>query len=105
MPKLKPKTTTPTPDEEAAIRAGITTDPDTFELDDEWFAKARPTSDAHPQIVARDRRRRGRQQAPTKEHISIRLDADLADYFRSSGPGWQTRLNDTLRQAVFGQGK
>ncbi len=105
MPKLKPKTITPTPDEEAAIRAGITTDQDTFELDDEWFAKARPTSDAHPQVVARGRRRRGRQQAPTKEHISIRLDADLATYFRSSGPGWQTRLNDTLRQAVFGRGK
>ena len=64
MPKLKPKTMTPTPDEEAAIRAGIAADPDTFELDDGWFAKARPASDAHPRIVERNRRHRGRRNTP-----------------------------------------
>ena len=53
--------------------------------------------------MKRWRRTRGKQKAPTKEHISIRLDADLAAHFRASGPGWQTRLNDTLRRAVFGK--
>ena len=53
--------------------------------------------------MKRWRRTRGKQKAPTKEHISIRLDADLAAHFRASGPGWQTRLNDTLRRAVFGE--
>jgi uncharacterized protein (DUF4415 family) len=101
MPKLKPGTVFPTPEEEAAIRAGIAADPDAAELDDEWFAKARPVSEVHPGIVERDRRRRGRQKEQTKEHISIRLDADLAAYFRASGPGWQTRLNDVLRRTVF----
>ena len=62
----------------------------------------RPASEVVPHIVERYRRTRGKQKAPTKKHISIRLDADLAEYFRNSGPGWQTRLNDALRRAVFG---
>ncbi|MCE2450450.1 MAG: BrnA antitoxin family protein [Candidatus Latescibacteria bacterium] len=37
--------------------------------------------------------------------MSIRLDADLAEHFRNSGPGWQMRLNDALRRAVFGDAK
>ena len=102
MPKLKPGTIVPTPEEEVAIRAGIASDPDAAELDDAWFAKARPVSEAHPGIVQRARRYRGRQTEPTKDHISIRLDADLAAHFRASGPGWQTRLNAVLRRAVFG---
>ena len=88
--------------EEAAINAGIAADPDTFEADAEWFKEARPAHETHPHLVERYRRTRGKQKAPTKELISIRLDADLMEHFRSGGPGWQTRLNDTLRQAVFG---
>ncbi len=88
--------------EEAAINAGIAADPDTWELTKEDFAQMRPASEVHPEFVARWRRTRGKRQAPPKEHISIRLDADLAAHFRASGPGWQTRLNDMLRRAVFG---
>ena len=36
---------------------GIAADPDTLELNEEWFAKARPVSEAHPQIVEAFRRR------------------------------------------------
>ncbi|OAN59232.1 hypothetical protein A6A05_19465 [Magnetospirillum moscoviense] len=45
--------------------------------------------------------RRGRppKEAP-KKPVSIRLDPDLLEYFRASGPGWQTRVNDLLRQAA-----
>jgi uncharacterized protein (DUF4415 family) len=88
--------------EEAAINAGIAADPDTFELDDAWFARARPASEVDPQLVEHSRRTRGKQKAPKKELVSIRLDSDIAAHFRSSGPGWQARLNDTLRRAVFG---
>ena len=88
--------------EEVAIKAGISTDPDTFELDEEWFKEARPASEIVPHIVESYHGTRGKQKAPTKKLLSIRLDADLADYFRQSGKGWQTRLNDTLRRAVFG---
>ena len=88
--------------EEAAIRAGIAADPDTMELDEEWFANARPVSEAHPQVVEAYRRRRGKQKAPTKEQLTIRLDADLVAHFRKTGKGWQTRINKSLRKAIFG---
>lgn len=38
-------------------------------------------------------------EAP-KQQVTLRLDADLLDRFRSSGRGWQTRLNATLRKAA-----
>ncbi len=36
--------------EEAAINAGIAADPDTFELDEEWFKEARPAREVHPEL-------------------------------------------------------
>ena len=86
--------------EEAAINAGIAADPDTFELDEEWFKRARPPVKWHRTLLYR--RTRGKQKAPTKEQITIRLDADITARLRKEGPGWQTRLNDMLRQALFG---
>ena len=46
------------------------------------------------------RRGRGPQAAPTKVLTSIRLDADVLDYFKSQGTGYQSRINDALRKAV-----
>ena len=94
---------TPTPEEDAAINAGIAEDPHAFEADDEWFATAKSSGEAVPHILERYRRTRGKQKSPTKEQVHIRLDADIVEHFRSGGRGWQTRLNETLRQAVFGQ--
>ena len=59
MPKLKPGTISPTPEEEAAINAGIAADPDTFELDAEWFARARPAVEVDP-ILKEEAARRAR---------------------------------------------
>ena len=102
MPRSKNDIVLPTPEEDAAIRAGIDSDPDTRELDAEQMARMRPAREVVPHVVERYRRMRGKQRAPTKKHISIRLDADLVAHFREGGPGWQTRLNDTLRRAVYG---
>ena len=33
----------------------------------------------------------------TKEQVAIRFDRDVLSAFRSSGPGWQTRMNEALR--------
>ena len=101
MPKLKPGHVSPTPDEDYAINAAVAADPETSELDDEWFKRAIPASEVVPQIVRRYRRTRGKQRAPTKNQITIRLDEDLVLHFRETGKGWQTRINDTLRRAVF----
>jgi uncharacterized protein (DUF4415 family) len=70
----------------------------------EWtkrdFARARPASEAIPDIVANYRRGRGPQKRPTKRLVSLRLDPDVIDHFRARGPGWQARINSTLRKAV-----
>ena len=92
----------PTDEEEVEIQRQITLDPDSPEWTDEDWERARPALEVDPELVEWSRRARGKQRAPTKELISIRLDADLAAHFRSSGKGWQSRINDTLRKAVFG---
>jgi uncharacterized protein (DUF4415 family) len=46
------------------------------------------------------RRGRGRQKAPTKVLTTIRLDADVLTYFRSTGRGYQTRINEELRKII-----
>ena len=35
-----------------------------------------------------------------KTAISIRLDADVVEHFRKTGPGWQSRINQALRKAM-----
>ncbi len=88
--------------EETAINVGIAQDPDAPEWTEEDWARARPAIEVDPEFVEWSLRRRGKQKTPTKELVSIRLDPDITAYFRAGGPGWQTRLNDTLRRAIFG---
>jgi uncharacterized protein (DUF4415 family) len=43
--------------------------------------------------------RRGRPPSGTpKRLVSLRLDQDIIDRFRSTGPGWQSRINAVLRE-------
>jgi uncharacterized protein (DUF4415 family) len=45
--------------------------------------------------------RRGRQKsASPKEAVSLRLDPEVLEYFRKSGPGWQSRINAALRKVA-----
>jgi uncharacterized protein (DUF4415 family) len=41
---------------------------------------------------------RGRFYRPVKKLRSVRLDADVIDWFKSSGGGYQTRINAALRE-------
>jgi uncharacterized protein (DUF4415 family) len=75
--------------EEARIEAGIEADPDTFELDDKWFAKAKPA--------------RGRPRVPAEERkvpVTMRLDPDVLGRYKATGRGYQTRMADDLRKAA-----
>jgi uncharacterized protein (DUF4415 family) len=46
-------------------------------------------------------RRRGRPpSANPKQALKLRIDADVVEYFRATGPGWQTRINDALRRVA-----
>lgn len=40
---------------------------------------------------------RGPQKAPTKKSIAIRLSQDVVENFKSTGAGWQSRIDDALR--------
>jgi len=43
-------------------------------------------------------RRSGRPAKPDRKiNQTLRLDADVLDAYRQSGPGWQTRINQVLR--------
>ncbi len=44
----------------------------------------------------RMRGQRGPQQAPTKQLVSVRYSPEVLQYFKSTGAGWQTRMNDAL---------
>lgn len=57
---------------------------------------------ASSEALAQARRSRGRPAGSgTKEQVALRLDRDLLDALRASGPGWQTRVNELLRKAVL----
>ena len=108
MPPLKPGTIWPTPEEEEAISRGIALDPDAAEWTEEQWARSRPAIEVVPQIVKAYRE--GKMTLPPyarKEHpktrVTIRLDADVVARLRAEGPGWQTRANAALREAVLGK--
>jgi uncharacterized protein (DUF4415 family) len=68
------------------IERAVADDPDAQLLDAEWFQMADlivPTSD--------------------KTRVTIRLDADIVDYFKAQGRGYQTRINDVLKAYVLSQ--
>jgi len=125
MPALKPDHISPTPEEAIMIQAGIDADPDARELDDEWFAQARPAKEILPPALyaaLTDKskpavfrhvtdaehaarvdaiRRRGRpKSAAPKEKINVRLSPDVLAALRATGRGWQTRIDALLREAV-----
>jgi uncharacterized protein (DUF4415 family) len=41
--------------------------------------------------------RQGLQPLKYKTSISLRLDSDVLDWYKSQGPGYQTRINAVLR--------
>jgi uncharacterized protein (DUF4415 family) len=41
---------------------------------------------------------RGMQQLPTKVSTTVRFDRDVLEAFRSTGRGWQTRMNEALKE-------
>lgn len=72
------------------------------EWTDEDFARARPAAEVLPEIfgdaVAQEMlkpRGRPRLEHP-KERINIRLSHEVVDHFKSTGQGWQSRIDSVL---------
>jgi uncharacterized protein (DUF4415 family) len=62
------------------------------------FAKARPFSEALPDLAASIRRGRGPNKAPTKKLVSLRLSGQVLEAYKATGPGWQSRIDEDLRR-------
>lgn len=48
---------------------------------------------------------RGAFFRPVKKPVSLRLDADIVDWFQRQGAGYQTRINAVLRDYAERHGK
>jgi uncharacterized protein (DUF4415 family) len=42
-----------------------------------------------------------RWNRPQKRRISLRVDVEVVDWFKSKGPGYQTRINRILRRVMI----
>jgi uncharacterized protein (DUF4415 family) len=86
--------------------------PDPYLIDDETpeltkaeIERAKPAREVLPAalyqaLVRRKRGQHGPQKRPTKIAVTMRLDRDVVQKFKATGPGWQTRINAALRKAA-----
>jgi uncharacterized protein (DUF4415 family) len=72
---------------------------DNPEWTDEEVATAKPFAEVFPEL-AKTIGKRGVQKAATKVPVSIRLAPDVLALLKQTGPGWQTRISEILRQAL-----
>ena len=84
---------------EAILKAMKTPPPGGYYVWDGVDEDDRPLSDEEAQVVlANMRKQRGRPVGSgNKEQVAIRFDNEVLSAFRSAGPGWQTRMNDALK--------
>ena len=76
----------------AEIKAFQDTDiSDCPELTDEQLSQLKPS---HYRNMA--------NYKPIKKAVNIRIDADILEWLKSNGTGYQTRLNAILRKAMEG---
>jgi uncharacterized protein (DUF4415 family) len=60
------------------------------------------TSDI-PEVTDWSGAKRGLFYRPVKQQLTLRLDADVIDWFRREGTGYQSRMNAALREHVIRQ--
>ena len=76
----------------SAVTKNTLVDPDDApELTDDWFGKADLMQGA--ELV-----RRGRPTGLTKASQTVRFDLEILAAFKATGKGWQTRMNEALRE-------
>ncbi len=97
MPKIikRPKIVMPALKEDAAIKAAAAADPDAQALTDAQLkgmvpigaVRGRPKSDASKQL------------------LSVRYSPEVIAFFRSTGEGWQARMDGVLKEYVSRRSK
>ena len=84
---MKKKIIRPSTEEDAAITKAAMADPDNMPFTDEEWEKVKPT------LV----RGRGRPLGSgVKEQVTLRIDKETLDFYKSKGEGWQTFINQVL---------
>lgn len=68
------------------------------EWTEEDFRTAKRFSEMPTSFQEKIRRARGPQKHPTKVQTTIRFDRDVLEDLRATGSGWQTRVNDVMRE-------
>jgi uncharacterized protein (DUF4415 family) len=83
------KARAPLTDEEGEVREITAADLKHFRATDQVLP---------PSLAARlNSGRRGRQKAPQKERVTVRVSRDVVERFRAFGEGWESRLDAALR--------
>lgn len=86
----RPTVLMPTVEEDKAITAAARSDPDAQPLTPQQLKSMRPI-----QAV------RGRPKSERKKLlVSVRYSQEVVEFFKSTGEGWQSRMDGVLRQYV-----
>lgn len=76
-------------------------DPVDAELTDAEIKQLRPASELFAKLGLEMPKPKGRPpQDKVKVPVTMRLDPDVLDFYKSSGPGWQTRMGEILAKAA-----
>jgi uncharacterized protein (DUF4415 family) len=85
-------------------------DPDRPELSADMIRRMRPLREfpelrrnimASVEHARAEKRERGRPKlAHPKLQVTLRLDEEVVNSFKEDGPGWQGRINETLKKTV-----
>jgi uncharacterized protein (DUF4415 family) len=85
----------PSAKEDKAITAAAKSDPD-----------AQPLTRKQMQAMVPIRALRGRpKSSSTKQLVSVRYSPEVLKYFKSTGEGWQSRMDGVLRKYVTSQSR
>lgn len=91
----RPVISLPTKEEDKAIKAAAKSDPD---------AQPLTAKQLKEMVPLRTLRGRPRLESP-KQLVSVRYSAEVLDYFRSTGEGWQSRMDGVLKDYVLRQSR
>ena len=78
----------------------IDDDGEVRELDLADIRRFRPANAVLPPDLLKVLGIRGPQKAPLKQPTTIRFDADVLAALKATGRGWQTRVNEAMREWV-----
>ena len=100
MPKLKPGTIWPTEEEDREITRQAHEDGTL--LTDEELAEFKSFDESDlPDSFKKAVRRRGRpRKANPKVSVHIRFSPEVVAHFKATGRGWQTRMDEALKEWI-----